>query len=74
VEEARVAAKQEADLIIKSAKEAIANEKRAAINEMKDEMANLSVLIAEKILEKELGDKEGQKALIESLLKQTNIN
>lgn len=74
IEEAKTAAKNEADGIIKAAKEAIENEKRAAINQMKNEMATLSVQIAEKILQRELGDKEGQQALIEDLLNKTNIN
>jgi F-type H+-transporting ATPase subunit b len=74
VDEAKLAAKAEAEAIIKSAKEAIENEKRAAINQIKNEMASLSIQIAEKILEKELSNKQEQNALIVELLNNTNIN
>ncbi|MDA3892961.1 MAG: F0F1 ATP synthase subunit B [Salinivirgaceae bacterium] len=74
IAEAKNQAKAESDAIIASAKAAIENEKRAAINEIKDQVAKLSVEIAEKILAKELSDKDNQKALIEDLLNKTNIN
>lgn len=74
IAEAKSQAKAEADVIIASAKTAIQNEKRAAINEIKNQVALLSIEIAEKILLKELGQKDSQKALIEDLLNKTNIN
>jgi len=37
-------------------------------------VANLSVLIAEKILDKELGNAADQKTLIQDMLNKTNIN
>ncbi|HAM99694.1 MAG TPA: ATP synthase F0 subunit B [Marinilabiliales bacterium] len=74
ISEAKVQAKTEADALVTSAKAAIENEKRNAINAIKNEMANLSVQIAEKILEQELSDKEKQKRLIEDMLNKTNIN
>lgn len=64
----------EADKIIESAKAAIDNEKRAAINEMKNQMATISVEIAEKLIQKELSNKSGQEELINSLLDKTKIN
>lgn len=74
INDAKSQAKAEADSIIASAKAAIENEKRAAINEIKKQVANLSIEIAEKILSKELSNKDNQKALIEDMLKNTNIN
>lgn len=74
IAEAKSQAKSEADTIIASAKAAIQNEKRAAINEIKNQVASLSIEIAEKILSKELSEKDSQKALIEDLLNKTNIN
>jgi len=74
ISEAKTQAKEEADTIIASAKAAIENEKRAAINEIKNQVANLSIDIAEKILLKELSNKDNQKVLIEDLLNKTNIN
>jgi len=74
ISDAKIQAKEEADAVIASAKAAIESEKRAAINEIKNQVANLSIEIAEKILSKELSDKNNQKALIEDLLNKTNIN
>ncbi len=74
IAEAKVQAKLEAEQLITSAKNAIQNEKRAAINQIKNEVANLSVLIAEKILDKELGNAADQKTLIQDMLNKTNIN
>jgi len=72
--DAKEQAKVEADKIIDSAKQAIQNEKRAAINEMKNQMASLSIDIAEKLLQKELTDKKGQDELINGLLDNAKIN
>lgn len=72
--EAKNQAKIEADEIIQQAKQAIENEKRSAVNEMKNQMAKLSVDIAEKLLQKELSNDKQQNELIENLLSKTNIN
>lgn len=72
--EAKTKASEEGDKIIAAAKSSIENEKRAAINEIKNQMASLSVGIAEKLIQKELSDKDSQKALINDLLDKTNIN
>ncbi len=74
ITEAKNIAKNEANAIIELAKSAIENEKRAAINDIKNQVASLSIEIAEKILSKELSDSKSQKALIEDLLKNININ
>ena len=74
ISEAKAMAKDEADNIIASAKLAIQSEKRAAINEIKNQVASLSIDIAEKILSKELSDKKSQDTLIKDLLDKTNIN
>jgi len=74
ISEAKLTAKDEADAIISSAKSVIESEKRAAINEMKNQVAMLSIEIAEKILSKELSDKSNQKELIDNLLDKTSIN
>lgn len=74
VSEAKNQAKIEADKIIQQAKQAIENEKHSAVNEIKNQMAKLSVDIAEKLLQKELSNDKQQKELIENLLHKTNIN
>ncbi len=74
VGEAKGKAKEEADKMLTSAREAIQNEKMAAITELKNQVALLSVEIAEKILKRELSDENKQKDLIGDLLKDTKLN
>ena len=73
IEESKETAKAEADKILVQARKLIENEKRAAINELKDQVATLSVEIAEKILMRELSDKKGQSELINDILNQSNF-
>lgn len=74
VGEAKGKAKEEADKILAAAREVIQNEKMAAITELKNQVALLSVDIAEKILKRELSDENKQKDLIGDLLKDTKLN
>jgi F-type H+-transporting ATPase subunit b len=74
ISEAREKASQEAYKLLRNARETIQNEKASAITEMKAQMALLSVEIAEKILRQKLsGDKE-QKALVEKLVDDIDLN
>ena len=66
-------AKLEADKILTQAREAIQNEKRAAINELKNQVAHISLEIAEKLIERELEDKNKQTSLVEKLLKDASL-
>lgn len=74
IEESKETAKAEADKILAQARKLIDDEKRAAMNELKDQVASLSIEIAEKILTKELSDKKKQAELIDDILKQSNLN
>ncbi len=74
VTEAKDTAKSEADKIISSARETIENEKLAAITELKNSVATLSIEIAEKILREELSSEDKQKALVTNLLDDVNLN
>jgi F-type H+-transporting ATPase subunit b len=74
VAEARVKAQQESDRIMTAAREQIANEKNAAIAELKKQVAILSIEIAEKILKSELSNDDKQKALVSNLMKDVNLN
>ena len=56
LEEARLKANEEANRIINSAKDSIQYEKMAAMTELKNQLADLSLEIAKKILQKELSD------------------
>jgi F-type H+-transporting ATPase subunit b len=74
ISEAKEKASEEAAKLLRNAREAIQNEKASAITEMKEQMALLSVDIAEKILKQKLsGDKE-QKALVEKLVDDIDLN
>lgn len=74
IEEAREKAGEEANRIVENAKEAIQYEKMAAITEMKNELASLSIEIAEKILKEELKATDKQKKLIDKLIKEVSDN
>jgi F-type H+-transporting ATPase subunit b len=67
-------AKEEADRIISAARESIQNEKMAAITELKNQVAALSIEIAEKVLRHELSTDDKQKALAENLVKEVSLN
>lgn len=74
VNEAKTKAKSEAERILSSAREQITNEKNAAITELKNQVATLSIEIAEKILKSELSSDDKQKALVTTLMKDVNLN
>ena len=74
IEESKETAKAEADKILAQARKLIDDEKRAAMNELKDQVASLSIEIAEKILTKELSDKKKQAELIDDILQQSSLN
>ena len=74
INEAKEKANEEAERIMSSAKEQIANEKMKAITELKNTVASLSIDIAEKVLKSELKDKNSQERFIETSLKETELN
>ncbi len=74
VNEARAKAQTEADRMIASARETIQNEKMAAITELKNQVATLSIEIAEKVIRQQLASDEKQKALVNDLLKDVKLN
>lgn len=74
IAEAKAKSQAEADRIMASAREQIMNEKNAAVAELKNQVATLSIEIAEKILRSELSSDEKQKALVNNLMKDVNLN
>jgi F-type H+-transporting ATPase subunit b len=74
IAEAKTKAAAEASKLTKAAREAINTEKNAAIAELKNQVALMSVEIAEKILRHELANDDKQKALMADLLKGVNLN
>jgi F-type H+-transporting ATPase subunit b len=74
ITEARTRASVEGDRLIAIAKEAIENQKMAAITELQNQVAAMSIEIAEKILRNELKHDEKQKAFMNSLLNEISAN
>jgi F-type H+-transporting ATPase subunit b len=74
INEAKATAKKEADKILSSANEQIANEKMKAITELKNSVAVLSIGIAEKILKRELKERASQEEFVKGALKNTDLN
>ncbi len=74
ISEAKNIAAKEGERMLKSARENIQNEKMAAISELKNQVAVLSIEIAEKILKSELSSDEKQKSLVKNLLQDVNLN
>jgi len=72
--EAREQATEERKKIIESAKVQIASEKAAAMGEIRNLVASLSVDIAEKILRKKLEDDKEQQKLIDDYLRSVKVN
>ena len=73
VAKAKTDAKTEADKIISQAQEAIQNEKRAAVNELKNQVAQISLEIAEKVIDTELANKDKQSQLVDKLLNDSSL-
>jgi F-type H+-transporting ATPase subunit b len=73
VAQAKTDAKTEANKIISQAQDAIQNEKRAAVNELKNQVAQISLEIAEKVIDTELANKDKQAQLVDKLLKDSSL-
>ncbi|MDQ3535476.1 MAG: F0F1 ATP synthase subunit B [Bacteroidota bacterium] len=73
-EEAKVESTKIGNKIVADAKAAIDIEKQAALTEMKNQVAILSVEIAEKLLRKELNNETSQKLLVQDYINDLNVN
>jgi len=74
ITKARDEAVQETAKVFDHAKQQIESEKLAAINEIRQQVASLSVEIAEKILKRELSDRTRQENLIKEQLSDLKLN
>jgi F-type H+-transporting ATPase subunit b len=74
VTDAKDEAQAQADKMIVQAQAAIESEKKAAVAELKQQVSNLSLEIAEKVLRAELSQKGNQEALVEKLLGDATLN
>ena len=74
VEDARAKATEEADRIVESARESINYEKMRAMYDLKNQIATLSIDIAEKLMKAELSNKQNADALIQRELENVHLN
>ena len=74
IDDAKGEAKQEAAKLITMAQAAIETEKKAAISDLKSQVADLSISIAEKVLGEELSINAKQEKLVESMLDDASLN
>ncbi|MEO5775624.1 MAG: F0F1 ATP synthase subunit B [Flavobacterium sp.] len=74
VSEAKAEAQVQAGKMIEQAKAAINSEKNAAMADLKNQVSNLSIEIAEKVLRSELADKASQTKLVEKMLGDVKLN
>lgn len=73
-EEAKAQASKETARMIEDARASIETEKQAALAEVKQQVAELSVQIAEKILRERLSNEQAQKEYVSKLVNDLNAN
>ncbi len=73
-DEAQAVAKRSADKIIEDARAAIQTEKQVALRDVRDQVAQFSLEIAEKVIRKNLAGDKAQKELAETYIKDLKMN
>lgn len=74
ISDSKEQAKVEGDKMIKQAQAAIESEKKAAVADIKTQVGNLSVEIAEKVIKEQLSDNSKQLKLVDDLLGDIKLN
>jgi F-type H+-transporting ATPase subunit b len=74
ISEARDKAAQEAEKLVATARETIQLERQKAITEIKNQVATLSLEVAEKLVKKDLSSDERQRELAEKLVADAKLN
>lgn len=74
VEHAKAETSDITSKMLQDARDAIDMEKKAALTEVKNLVASLSLEIAEKVLRDKLSDDKSQKALVEKFVKEVKVN
>ena len=74
IDDAKKDAKIEANKLTTQAQAAIEAEKKAAIADLKSQVAQISISIAEKVVREELSNTEKQEKLVESMLDNATLN
>jgi len=73
INNAKEEAQEEAQKILLQAQDAIQSEKRAAVKELREQVGSIAMEIAEKVLQKELENKDRQLELVDQLLQDTKL-
>ena len=74
INDAKEEAKGEADKMVAQAQAAIESEKKAAIDDLKNQVASLSLEIAEKVVRENLSRDDKQQKLVKNLLDDSSLN
>lgn len=74
INEAKDQAKEEANKIIVEAQAAISAQKMAALTDVKNQVGKLVIEVSEKVLRKELSNKDAQEAHIKGLVDDVKLN
>lgn len=74
INEAKEQAKTEANKIVTEAQAAINTQKMAALTEVKNQVGKLVIEVSEKVLRKELANKDAQEAHIRSMVGDVKLN
>ena len=74
IAKAKEEAKGEGEKMIASAKAVIETERKSAIADLKNQVAALSIEIAEKVVKGDLSSDDKQKALVSELVEEVNLN
>lgn len=74
IAEAKNEAQIQANKVVEQAQATIQAEKQAAIYDLKNQVAELSISIAEKVVRGELSDKSKQEKLVQDMLKEVTIS
>lgn len=73
-EEAKEEASKISSKMVEDARNAIHTEKQAALADVKNQVATLSLEIAEKLIKTQLKNDKAQKSLVEEFVKELNLN
>lgn len=73
IAEAKARAKAEGDALLSRARTDIQNEKNAAITEMKNQVAELSIMVAERILKDKLDASAAQQSLVDKVMAEAEM-
>jgi F-type H+-transporting ATPase subunit b len=74
VAEAKQEARKEVEKLKKNASMEIAAQKAAAVEEIRNQVLDLSILVAEKVIRREVKDKKDNQVLVDDILKDVKFN